>query len=378
MRLDRNGAGGLASVTVARISRTSGRFLTVGLAAALVAETALQAQEPPDPGTRLFFGGKQTARSAVEPQLSTPVRAALDQWIEAAGRLDLGIALGQAPEHVVLGHGRDQTLVDAARWMDETFAILDALVPLAGERTRKATVAILVDEKYVRSPHWPALLLELQARKLLIPQAVDYLEREPEGVTLRQSPLFLQPTYDLTGEGEFRLPNEVAHKFAQCLLTSRTGQQPPQVLWGLGYVVEQRLFESSYHYQLREFVYSSSHFDWKREARRELDERRKQDNFTLVAFALDDDSAGKPQVSQQLVWASMAYLSARDPPALGALLLRLAEIQSEADPHGVAPTYTGDAAATREALSRTLDAIDDGELSAWLGEKQPRPDKSGK
>ena len=122
MRHERSGAGGHASVTVARISRDAGRFLTAWLAAALVAETALQAQEPPNPGTRLFFSGKQTARSAVEPQLSAPVRAALDQWVEAAGRLDLGIALGQAPEHVVLGHCRDQRLVDAARWMDETLS----------------------------------------------------------------------------------------------------------------------------------------------------------------------------------------------------------------------------------------------------------------
>ena len=67
-----------------------------------------------------------------------------------------------------------------------------------------------------------------------------------------------------------------------------------------------------------------------------------------------------------------------DPHALSALLLRLAEIQSEADRHGVAPTYTGDPAATREALSRTLEAIDAGELSAWLDEKQPKPDESGR
>ena len=373
MRPERSGPGGYASVGVARIS-----LLAAGLAAAMLAGTALRAQETPKPESRLLFGGKPTARSTVEPQLSAPVREALDQWTRAADRLDLEIALGQAPEHVVLGHCREQTLVDAAGWMDQTFAILDGLVPLAGSRTRKATVAVLVDEKYVRSPHWPALLLELQERKLLIPQAVDYLEREPEGVTLRQSPLFLQPTYDLTGEGEFRLPNEVAHKFAQCLLTSRTGQQPPQILWGLGYVVEQRLFESSYHYQLREFVYSSSHFDWKREARRELDARRKESNFTLVAFALDHESAGKPQASQQLVWAALSYVSAHDPPALHALLLRLAEIQAQADRYGVAPTYTGDPDATREALSKTLDAIDEGELSEWLGEKQPKPDKSGK
>jgi len=368
-------------MAVARNSRNAGRvagLLTAWLGAVMLAETGLQAQEAPKPEARLLVAGKETTRSTVEAQLAAPVREALDQWIEAAERLDLDIALGQAPEHVVLGHCREQTLVDAARWMDETFAILDGLVPLAGSRPRKATVAVLVDEKYVRSPAWPALLLELQQRKLLIQQAVDYLSREPEGVTLRQAPLFLQPSYDLTGEGEFRLPNEVAHKFAQCLLTSRTGQQPSQILWGLGYVVEQRLFESSYHYRLREFVYSSSHFDWRREARRQLDSRRKESGFTLVPFALDDEAAGKPQASQQLVWAALSYLAAKDPPAVSGLLLRLAGIQAETDRFGVAPTYTGDPVALREALSQTFDAIDAGDLSAWLGEKPVKPEKSGK
>ena len=97
-----------------------------------------------------------------------------------------------------------------------------------------------------------------------------------------------------------------------------------------------------------------------------------------MPFALDDESAGKPQSSQQLVWAALSYLSTRDPPALRALLLRLAEIQAQADHYGVAPTYTGDPAATREALAKTLDAIDDGELSDWLGEKPPKQDKRGK
>jgi len=62
-------------------------------------------------------------------------------------------------EHVVLGHARDETLVESARCMDDAFALLDGLVPLAGSRTRRATVAILVDEKYVHSPGWGELLM---------------------------------------------------------------------------------------------------------------------------------------------------------------------------------------------------------------------------
>src|SRR5262245_58563447 len=244
------------------VARTSLSFASLALA--FTAISAAAAGQAPAAGADLpiVVDGKRTSRAKVESQLSPPQREALDAWAEAAARLDLDVVLGKGPEHLVLGHARDDTLVECARWMDERFALLAPLVPLERSRPRRATVAILVDEKFVHSPGWGQLLDELQARQLLIAQAADYLRGDPDGVTLRGTPLFLQPTYDLTGEGEFRLPNEVAHKLAQCLLTSRTGQQPPQILWGLGYVVEQRLFDSSYLYRLREFVLSSSHHDW--------------------------------------------------------------------------------------------------------------------
>ena len=317
----------------------------------------------------LVLDGKRTTRSEVEEQLSAPVREALDGWAEAADRLDLDIVLGKGPEHLVLGHARDETLVESARSMDEAFAVLDPLVPVAGSRARKATVAILVDEKFVHSGSWGELLDELTARQLLVAQAAEYLRGDPDGVTLRATPLFLQPTYDLTGEGEFRLPNEVVHKFAQCLLTSRTGQQPPEILWGLGYVVEQRFFDSSYLYRLREFVYSSSHHDWRREARKELDSRRKAKDFSLVPFVIDDEAAGKPQPSQLLVWAALTYLCEQRPEALSGLLIELSALQAEADPYGAAPTYVGEAGRTRDALAKVFDAIEPGELSDWLGAK---------
>jgi hypothetical protein len=360
--------------------RSHGRRLaTLALAFIWIAATAAAQATATGADVPLVVDGKRTTRAKVESQLSPPVREALDAWTEAAGRLDLDIVLGQGPEHLVLGHARSETLVECARWMDESFALLDALVPLAGPRSRKATVAILVDEKFVHSPAWGQLLDELKARQLLIEQAAEYLRGDPDGVTLRSTPLFLQPTYDLTGEGEFRLPNEVAHKLAQCLLTSRTGQQPPEILWGIGYVVEQRLFESSYLYRLREFVYSSSHFDWRREARKELDSRRKAKDFSLVPFVADDEAAGKPQPAQLLVWAALSYLCEQRPEALSGLLLELSALQAEVDPYGAAPTYAGDAARTREALVKVFDAIDPAALSDWLGakpkQKQSRPGK---
>jgi hypothetical protein len=341
-----------------QILRRAAGLVIAGLALAAAPEGVLVAQSPAAgegttaAATPLWLRGKQTTRGQVESQLSAPVREALDQWAEAAERLDLAIHLGQAPEYIVLGRAQDDVLTDATKWMDDTFALLDGLVPLSASRSRKATIAILVDEKLVHSKGWGELLSELQQRKLLVDKAVDYLRDDPEGVTFRSTPLFLQPTFDLTGEGEFQLGNEVAHKFAQCLLTIRTGQQPDEILWGLGYVVEQRLFESSYHYRLREFVYTSSHFDWKREARKQLDSRRKAKNFSFAPFALDDATAGKPQASQLLVWAALSYLSQADPPALSGMLLELSAIQAEADPYGVAPSYSGDPGRTREALVR--------------------------
>lgn len=352
------------------------RLLALALAFTCMAVPTIAQSPAAGADMRLVLDGKKTTRAEVESQLSPPVREALDAWAEAAERLDLDVVLGKGPEHLLLGHARDETLVECARWMDETFNLLDALVPLADSHSHKATVAVLVDEKYVHSDGWGQLLDELKARQLLIEQAAEYLRGDPDGVTLRSTPLFLQPTYDLTGEGEFRLPNEVAHKFAQCLLTSRTGQQPPEILWGLGYVVEQRLFESSYLYRLREFVYSSSHHDWKREARKELDSRRKAKGFSLVPFVSDDEAAGKPQPSQMLVWAALSYLCEERPGALKGLLLELSALQSEVDPFGAAPIYAGDEARTRDALVKVFDAIEPGDLSDWLGAKPKDKDKA--
>ncbi|HZM00415.1 MAG TPA: hypothetical protein VFD43_09205, partial [Planctomycetota bacterium] len=361
----------------ARGPRAAGLLLAALGIAAMPALPAVapRAQTPPASdvtpadATPLIVAGKKTTRGKVESQLSAPVRAALDEWAEAADRLELDIVLGDTPEHIVLGRARDDTLVDAAKWMDDTFTLLNALVPRAGSRAPKATVAILVDEKLVHSETWGLLLAELQRRRLLVDQAVEYLGKDPGGVTLRQTPLFLQPTYDLTGEGEFRLENEVVHKFAQCLLTIRTGQQPDQILWGLGYVVEQRLFGSSYHYRLRAYVWSHSHFDWKLKARKELDARRKAEGFSLAPFALDAGAAGKPEAAQHLVWAALSWLAQADPPALSGLLLELSAIQAEADPRGVAPAWSGDPGRSREALAKTLDAIEPRQLSDWLGQK---------
>jgi len=336
------------------------------------------AAHAPQPGSgqaatdvALLFAGKATTRSEVESRLSAPVRAALDRWAAPAARLELGIALGERPEHVVLGHAPGRTLIDAARWMDQTFDLLDPLVPVTEGHARQATVAVLMDEASVSSKAWDALLEELQAQQLLIPEAVESLRGHAEGLTMRSVPLFVQPTFDVAGnsaagDDEFRLGNEVVHKYAQCMLTGRTGQQPAPLLWGLGYVAELQLFDSAFHFNVAGFVAKGDHADWRGGARRLLEARRKDKQFSLAAMAADEQEAGRAGPPQMLTWAGLSYLSRRQPERLREMWTALAAAQAEADPDGVAPGFRGDPDRTGEILRGTLDAIDPKELSGFL------------
>lgn len=350
--------------------------VTSGLCAGALAQSdppAAAAAAPAD--VELLFAGKATTRKKVEERLSEPVRAALDAWTEPAQRLKLGIALGEKPEHIVIGHASARTLSDAAKWMDQAFELLDPLVPVAEGRTRKATVALLMDEKGARSETWGALLDELEAQQLLIHDAVEHMRGTVEGVTLRSAPLFLQPTFDAVGnaaggDDEFRLGNEVVHKYAQCLLTSRTGQQPATLMWGLGYLAEMQLFDSVYHFNVAGFVASSDHFDWRNDAHKLLNERRKAKSFSLAALAADEQAAGQAAPPQMLTWAGLAFLSKNQPDKLREMLAALSVAQAEADPNGSWPAYRGDAARTSEILAGTFDAIDTKALSDYLKQKR--------
>ena len=143
----------------------------------------------------------------LDPQLSV-----LDRWSGPAERLGLLVVLGERSEHLVLGHAKEKQLVEAARWMDQAFALVDPLVPVAEGRSSKPTVAILMDQDSQRSEAWAGLLDELGRQQLLIPEAVAQLAAGVQGVTLRQTPLFVQPTFDVAGnaaagDDEFRLGN---------------------------------------------------------------------------------------------------------------------------------------------------------------------------
>ena len=319
----------------------------------------------------LVFAGKTTTRSKIESRLAPPVREALDHWVPIAENLGLEIALGERPGHIVIGHAPTKMLVDAAKWMDKAFDLLDPLVPQAEGRPVKATVAVLFDQDGVSGGAWGGLLAVLVNEKLMTREAADHLHRNFEGLLLRQAPLFLQPTFDIAGDAsagddEFRLGNEVVHKAAQCLLTMRTGQQPAALLWGLAYVAEIKLFDSVYHFNRAGFVAVEDHTGWSGEARDALAERSKAKNFSLAALAADDSVAGLAEPAQMLTWAGLAYLSQKKPKELRAMWDELAKAQLEADPLGMAPIYRGDPERTLEILRGTLDGIDPQELSAFL------------
>ena len=355
------------------------RGVTLVLCAVATAASATTAQTEPDASgaettsedVALVFAGKPTTRSKIESRLAPPVREALDHWAPIAESLGLEIVVGDKPGHIVLGAAPTKMLVDAAKWMDKGFDLLDPVVPQAEGRPVKATVAVLFDQDGVSSGAWGGLLAVLVNEKLMTREAADHLHQHVEGLLLRQGPLFLQPTFDIAGDAaagddEFRLGNEVVHKAAQCLLTMRTGQQPAALMWGLAYVAEIKLFDSVYHFNRAGFVAVDDHTGWSGKAREALDERRKSSSFSLAALAADDSVAGRAEPAQMLSWAGLAYLSQKKPQELRAMWDALAQAQLEADPLGLAPVYRGDPERTLEILRGTLDGIDPQELSSFL------------
>jgi hypothetical protein len=155
------------------------------------------------------------------------------------------------------------------------------------------------------------------------------------------------------GDDEFRLGNELVHKYAQMVVRSRYGQVPETIRWGLGYVAEQRLFRSIYQFDASGFVASESHFDWPKRTRELLVDRSRDKSFSLAPAAADARAAGL---------ASLA----KDPEALSGLLVQLAALHDEADPQGRSRDYAGDEEATSAVLAASLDSVDVRKLKSHL------------
>jgi hypothetical protein len=254
---------------------------------------------------------------------------------------------------------------EAAAIMARTYKLLDPVLPQRTPAATAAVVAVVLDEDGVADAWRPLLALRVDRRVLLANQAERYAA-DPGGILLRKAPLFLQPTWDLTGEGEFALGNEIAHKTAQCLVTQRAGELPLNLLWGLGELAEQQLYGSVYQFNATGFVATADHFDWPQRARQHIENRHRKPQFAFSTLALDDRGAGTASLPQMVTWAVLAYLADKDPAALKTVLAELGALHAAQDRSGRATLYRGDAESTRAVLERHFDALDPERVRSWL------------
>ena len=159
----------------------------------------------------------------------------------------------------------------------------------------------------------------------------------------------------------------MAGKLAQCLVTTRCGELPRPILWGLDYVVELQLFTSVYQFDSEGFMATADHFDWPVRTKQMLAKAMKARTFSLAELAARDGSAGKPEDAQMITWASLEWMRREKPAALAKLLKDLAALQTTTGPR-YATSWTPAPDVTAAAMKDTLDAVDAKELHAWLDE----------
>ncbi|RKY20644.1 MAG: hypothetical protein DRQ55_07005 [Planctomycetota bacterium] len=308
----------------------------------------------------LRHGKKATTGSKAERRLVPSVRAALNAWAEPAEALGLRVAVGHQAEALVLGRCDEKLLMQATRWLDEAWELLE---PVHAEEQgwNDAVVILLFDREGVASEAWPGVLDVFVQRGQLVASGAEQLKLDPGSLTLRDVPAFLQTTYDMAGDAaagddEFRLGNELVHKFAQCLVTERFGQVPDTLRWGMGYVVEQRLFRSIYQFDGSGFVSSGSHHDWPKRTSKTLKGHAKDKGFSLVELARDG-RGGQAETPQMVTWATLDYLLNKDPEDLAGLLGELGELHSAAAGWRGTTGYAGSEDGTRRVLAEHLSSI---------------------
>jgi len=349
---------------------------TVKLPAASGAATPRDVLFPAAANLKFRFGAQEVIGREVESRLTPSLKEALNAWAEPATRLGLRVVMSGNPEALVLGITEDETLLAAAEWMDEAWKLLDPFVAPSQGRQPRAIVAVLFDEKAARTPAWSGLLDDLVARRLMFETAADELRSAPAGLMLRGAGVFLQPTYDVAGnaaagDDEFRLRNEVLHKYTQCLVTGRCGQIPPTMLWGLGELVELHFTKSVYMFNTTGFVATGDHSDWARRAGQLLEKRRgKKHGATVASDAMTDAAAGLAEDAQLTTWAVLAYMADKQPATLRDLLLDLSALHATADPRGRATLYRGDADQTEALLAARFDSLKADELLDWLEQRR--------
>jgi hypothetical protein len=347
----------------ARRKRGRGPF-SAALAAALLIP-GLGAQDmPADPlvgaalNLELHHGKKRTKASRVEQRLAPTVRVALNDWAAVIQAHDLAVAVPQDANAVLLGTVSDDELSRLARELDETFELFEELLPADHDASHDpAVVAFVFDEPGLHGEPLAAVLEQLVERKVLDRGSADRLLERPGGMAMRHASMFIQPGYDMAGDAsagddEFRLANATVHQTVQALVTRRFGQLPKPVLWGLGFVAEQRQFESIYHFNAHGFVKASDHFEWPDKARDVVEDER-----VLGSDAwLDAAESGRLTASQLLAWAQLDELLHEDAEVLAGMLTHFGESHEEHRPFGGSSQWHGDEDEARALLSEHVDA----------------------
>lgn len=311
------------------------------------------------------LGRRTVTGEKVESRLRPALLFALNDWAPLAREHGLAVVVCEEADCLLLGTVDRDELRDVAAQVDETHELFEELLEEAAERDAqpapRAAVGVVFDREGFEGDAWDAVLELLVERRWLAASTAEHYAREPGPLTMRRDLVFLQSAVDLAGDAsagddEFRLGNEVVHKYAQALVRRHFGQVPEPIRYGLGYVAEQRLFESSYLFGASGFVSSESHFGWAAAVEDALDDVDR--DWTPVSALLDADAAGSAEASQKIAWAALDRLLDKDPDVLCALLTELAALHAADDPADRAMTYVGDPAEAAAILTRHCEDLD--------------------
>lgn len=310
------------------------------------------------------LGRRKVTGAKVESKLRVPMLYALNDWAPLAREHGLTVAVCEEADCLLLGTIESKALREVAGHVDEAHELFEDLLDEAAERDvsrePRATVGFLFDHDGFGGDAWDAVLDTLVERRYLTADTAEQYKRDPGPLTMRRDLVFLQSTVDLAGDAsagddEFRLANEVVHKYTQSLVRNHFGQVPEPLRFGMGYVAEQRLFESVYTFDFSGFVAEESHFGWADDVVDAMKERKK--DWTPLRAMVDLEASGTAETSQQVTWAALDLLNDKHPDDLCALLTRLADAHAELDPQDRAMRYDADEDAVEAAILECCDEI---------------------
>jgi len=316
--------------------------------------------------------GRKTDGGSIDRRITPPLRIALNKWAAAASNLDLRVAVPESAEALVIGSLDTKAMNQVTEVLDETWELLEPLMSEETRQTGDAVLVLLFDKDGFHSEAWPLMLDELVSCGLIDRSTRSHLRATPGGLTIFSGKMFIQPSFDQAGDAaagddEFRLDNELAHKLTVSLVRSRFGQVPECVRWGMGFVAEQRLFQSIFQFNRAGFVAVEEHFGWPEGARDELKKlKKKKQELSLADMVTNDGSAGQRQPPQLLTWGALDYLLDREPEVLSQMLTELADLHDAGAGFRAVSSYAGELDATKSALEKHLGDLDAKSLEKHL------------